>query len=271
MPFSNYINKVAVELEGIYIKKSIESLLKKTTTNNITIKEDGSIHINKGIETTIYKNRRICEESSNIAFGTIDDNTLVKVVPLLTKELIPEEPYSDPEDLEKWIVKYYPAAVNETCGMHVHTSFKSIKHYNNLMEEEFYLFFLENMNKFIKTYEGFEQYPIDKERFKSRLNGENRFTTKVFIPDYQCKKFKGNYYRYTQLNFSYKVHNTIECRLFPMFIRVETALDAVKVLIKTYCDYLDKIYKNNEKKEKLLITKTIPLTGGSNVHSNSVR
>jgi len=256
-----YIDKIAVELEGIYLKRSIEDLLTEEP-DDVKVKEDGSIHINKGIEITTYNNKTIRKEETNIAFGVLDENTPVeRAGGLLGRELVPRLPYSQLDDLKKWIIKYYPVAINETCGFHIHVSFKSIRHYNNLMEEEFYKFFLERMKNFANTYE-FDKHSNDKERLMYRLSGRNRFAAKVFIPDYQCKEMKGNYHRYTQLNFSYKVHNTIECRLFPMFTRVETALAAVEELIKTYCDYLDKLYKNQEKKEKAIITKSIPVTGG---------
>jgi hypothetical protein len=254
-----YIDKIAVELEGIYLKRCIEDLLTEEP-DDVKVKEDGSIHVNKGIEVTTYNNKTMRKEETNISFGVIDESIPVeRAGGLLGRELIPKLPYSDLEDLKRWIIKYYPVAINETCGFHVHTSFKSTKHYNNLMEEEFYKFFLEKMKNFANTIE----YSKDKERLIYRLSGWNRFARKAFIPDYQCKEMKGDYFRYTQLNFSYRVHNTIECRLFPMFTRVETALAAVEKLIETYNDYLNKLYKSQDKKEKAIITKSIPITGGN--------
>jgi len=267
-PLTTYIDKISVELEGIYLFKNINNT--HNLGSNVAVKSDASIHLSEGIICTKYNGENVNMERTNIAFGLVPPDTHIDEMQLESRELIPLKPFVRISALKDWIKTYYPVAINRTCGFHIHTSFKSIKYYNNLMEEEFYDFFISKMEEFgeiIKRNESKEYYNL----FVSRLRGKNRFARKVFIPEEQCKKRKGNYFRYTHLNFSYVDHNTIECRLFPMFENVETAFEAVDTLADIYTKYLDNIYSNGYGK-KIIMSKYVPIyeKGDSGVHSDSV-
>lgn len=136
----------------------------------------------------------------------------------------------------------YPTFVNETCGFHVHTSWKP-GDYSRLAEKRFW-------EHFCAFWAAVEAAPPkswtteDKKRFSLRLAGkstrgrEDSFCRKEFIPEAQIPiKGKGGN-RYTQLNYCFGAHGTIECRLLPKFESLQGALDAVTLLMQCFGDYL---------------------------------
>lgn len=106
------------------------------------------------------------------------------------------------------------------------------------MDPAFYSYFCECMMSFGKT------HLTKNDLYWDRLNGKNRFCTKKFNPEVQVnqsnKHGAANELRRTQLNYCFKLHGTIECRLFPMFSDIDTASKAILALLDCYESYLDK-------------------------------
>lgn len=142
------------------------------------------------------------------------------------------KPMSSLESIHIFIGKNWPTEVNPRCGFHVHVSFKNINFYAACMNSNFYKEFLQAMEQWGKD------YPCKNPNFWERLNNENRFCTRTFNPDAQVKLTGKNEARYTQLNYCYAFHKTIECRLFPGFKDYRTAQSAVKAFVEFIENYL---------------------------------
>jgi hypothetical protein len=145
-------------------------------------------------------------------------------------------PISDWQTISDWIFTTYPAAHNSSCGMHVHVSFKNRRDYARLMDPQFFEYFQERMRTW-GTRVGLPASHL----FWTRLDGFNTFCRKAFLPDQQAairSKHRSGGVRYTQLNYCFKVHGTIECRLFPVFKQPRIAASAVQELLSIYEDYL---------------------------------
>ena len=122
--------------------------------------------------------------------------------------------YKDFKMAWEFMRDYYPDTVNETCGFHVHISVKD-SDYVRLMEKSFH-------EAFLKWSEGIEKKynKIIPATFKSRKAGENKYCRTLFIPEQQAR---GTGDRYTQLNFCYTTHKTLENRMLPGCPKAETA------------------------------------------------
>lgn len=144
-------------------------------------------------------------------------------------------------EVEKWVKMYCPIEVNQTCGLHIHVSFKNLASYLCVMEQDFYDLFLIRMDEWGKK----EKLPA-AHQFWYRLKGNNHFCKRAFNPAAQVHtKTKGDH-RYTHLNYCYDMHGTIECRLFPGFKEPELIISAVNALVSCYEEYLEKNFKKLE-------------------------
>lgn len=150
-------------------------------------------------------------------------------------------PLDSMEDAAKWLSANYPQHVNESCGLHVHVSLANI-HYSRLMNEDFNNCFLNAMEDFwsrFRSEKGFDQ-------FRDRLDGQNHYCQKVFRPEDQLWRKEqygdrtGNnaHPRYSQLNYCFGRHGTMECRLFPCFPSVIHSIEAAKVFVTCINDFL---------------------------------
>lgn len=136
-----------------------------------------------------------------------------------------------PIEIPKWMAKCYPQHVNHTCGMHIHMSFKSLKHYSRLMTEEYPIT--------VRYYVGLwaKEIGLPKDHcIWERLIGGNEYCKTQFWPDLQIMSRKdhnrqrtGN--RYTDINYCFRSHNTIECRLLPMMPDAEKGASGLKLII----------------------------------------
>ncbi len=133
---------------------------------------------------------------------------------------------------EPWIRKYYPVAINHTCGMHVHMSFQRLLHYMYTMRSEYPATVIKEMKKWAE-----EQKLPQEHIIWERLAGQSDYCQFVYSgPDQILNKGKdydkrrvGN--RYSVINYSFGRTGTVECRLLPMFDNVELALSAIKRLM----------------------------------------
>ena len=137
--------------------------------------------------------------------------------------------------MPRWVRQNYPDVINSSCGFHVHVSLKRTVDYSLLMEQEFYSFFLARAKVF-----GEELYGQDRDLFLHRLSGHNTYCEARFQPDEQVWLSCKDSARYCHLNFCYALRGTLECRLFPMFQKHQTALEAARLLLWSIESYLHK-------------------------------
>ena len=129
-----------------------------------------------------------------------------------------------------WIRQFYPKFVNETCGLHVHMSFKSALHYMRLMSPRY----PETITAYMTEWANEER--LDKDHpIWARLKGNSEYCQPVFDADRQVRKTKKEYnhhdpdgHRYTMINYCHGTHGTLECRLLPMMETADQAVRAVQ-------------------------------------------
>ena len=143
---------------------------------------------------------------------------------------IPSPPL-EPEAIGAWIREYYPPHINETCGMHVHFSFKTPMAYQRLMVPEYDATVIDAFNKWATN-----NLPIDH-CIWTRLKGESPYCQHVFDADNQVlnnEKDRDQHrrgHRYTVINRCWSRIGTTECRLLPMMPTANLAVKAVEELM----------------------------------------
>lgn len=139
------------------------------------------------------------------------------------------------ENLEGFVFQHAPPFIDNSCGLHVHVSFKDkVGSFLALMDDSFWQLFQKRMFEWGKK----EKLP-ENHQFWSRLRGDNRFCKKMFQPSNQINLMQKSETRYTQLNYCYAMHGTIECRLFPAFSEPAKIMSAVYALVSCYEEFLD--------------------------------
>ncbi len=99
----------------------------------------------------------------------------------------------------------------------------------------FQKYFIEYLTKFGET------YPIQNNYFWNRIEDKNRFCRNRFDPDqiFLKKKIENDPGRYTALHYSFGLHGTIESRVLPTFVSVDTAIAALEATILAFESYLE--------------------------------
>jgi len=133
----------------------------------------------------------------------------------------------------KFIKDYYPDETNRTCGFHIHISLDE-RYYVMLMEKDFYDKFIIWAEKIGRKFS--KRLPAT---FMERVHGANTFCLNKFIPNEQVK---GNADRYTQLNYCYNDHKTLENRMFPGCKNAQTAF----FLLTQYLCFVENYLKNTK-------------------------
>lgn len=199
----NRIHRVGIELEGGW----------STIPRGMNLTHDGSVR-----------------------FRDIDVASLL--VPIRHAGELPSPPL-EVVQYPAWMKVYYPAAVNETCGMHVHLSFKSAFTYQQLMAPSYPATILAYITKWARR-EGLEEnHPL-----WPRLKGESVYCQHIFSADEQAStQVKGHDqhapgHRYTVINYCWSRYSTLECRLLPMMKTVEQGISAVQEIINITNAYL---------------------------------
>lgn len=138
-----------------------------------------------------------------------------------------------PFDWRSWVQSYYPTSVNDTCGLHVHVSFYNKVSYARIMDFEFYQFFLWYMTAW-----GERQKVPKSDAFWTRLAGHNHYCSRVHRPMQQVTDRGKGGRRYTQLNYCWSLHGTVECRLLPGFRDIQRGLAGIEAVLNSYELYL---------------------------------
>jgi hypothetical protein len=175
----------------------------------------------------------VVQRDGSVSFPAPASAAEQKKYPALIGE-VPSAPMQ-PKDMEKWVLESYPIAVNDTCGMHLHMSFRSALTYQRLMVEEYPATVIEYVRRWAETKDFPKTHPI-----WSRLGGKSEYCQHVFCPDEQALAQLKRYdhhekgHRYTAVNYRYgrRDGSTVEIRLLPMFEAATTAVEALKLLMK---------------------------------------
>ena len=158
---------------------------------------------------------------------------------------LPSPPLYSLDATAKWIRSYFYNATNETCGMHVHMSFKNLADYALMMDgKAFQDFLMENLYTWAQRNLG-SDHPIFP-----RLGGDNPMCELNYIPDDQIDKTEKGNERYNVLNFCYALHTTLEIRVLPSFETSDEAVGAV-----TYLSELVNTWLKGKRKRKLKKTR----------------
>ena len=139
---------------------------------------------------------------------------------------------SSPTYWGSWVRANYPQHVNDTCGMHVHLSFKTAFAYNRIMRAEYPATVVEEFKKWSKREDLAAEHPI-----WNRLAGKCRYCQLKFDADNQVINRDKDHnqdragHRYTVINYCWARYNTAECRLLPMMVDAPLATRAIQELI----------------------------------------
>lgn len=131
-----------------------------------------------------------------------------------------------------WLRQMHPHYVNETCGMHVHLSFKTAFAYNRIMRAEYPATVVAEFTKWAKKEDLPDTHPI-----WNRLAGKCRYCQLRFDADNQVSNREKDHnqerpgHRYTVINYCWARYNTAECRLLPMMANAEQSTRAIQELI----------------------------------------
>lgn len=170
-------------------------------------------------------------------------------------------------DFRLWMTKFYPQVVDHTCGMHVHVSFPNALLYGRCMSPKFPATIIASFRKW-----GEEEGLVKDHPFWPRIMGDNRFCKHEYEAELQVQPTGKDYdqrrlgNRYTAVNYCYGRTTTWECRLLPMFEKVEQGIRAVERLIQTTNAYLIATAKREPK-----ISQNIIIEDSGTFRENRVR
>jgi hypothetical protein len=138
--------------------------------------------------------------------------------------------------LNAWLTQHYPQAVNRTCGLHLHMSFKSPLIYQRLMDETYQKTVIEFTKRWAKDQVAAGKIKSNDPLFE-RLSGNAQYCQDQFWADSQAAQTSKSYnrnrpgHRYTAVNYCYGLHQTVEIRLLGMFPEASLAEAALNNLI----------------------------------------
>lgn len=142
------------------------------------------------------------------------------------------------EEVLKFTDENYPEIMDRSCGLHIHVSFTNKLAYMQLMSRTFYYkWFLPRAEKW-----GKDNQINEGSAYWVRLQGKKsgaKYCMKGFHAEKQSKlREKDGNLRYHHLNYCYKQHTTIECRLFPTFQKKELSIKAIEFFVNTCNEFL---------------------------------
>ena len=148
-----------------------------------------------------------------------------------------------PRAITSWVRRNQPDAFNKTCGAHMHVSTKSTSDYMCLTDHKFWKFFREKLAKW-----GNKQKFSKSHEFWKRLEGNNQYCKVEHTPEKQLHEGSN---RYTQINYCWSKHRTLEFRVLPIFETSDLQIEAFFQLIWMVENYLE----NNKDYKKVWAVK----------------
>lgn len=229
----NRIHQVGIELEGAWVHPP----------KRLAIHRDGSLQFPEFQQQVVGPPLPTPRQDRPTEI-TVDGVTLyigeVQSLPLL------------PASVEEFIRRAYPQHVNATCGLHVHLSFKNRFLYQRLMDSKFQDMMFRTITDWAEDEKFGPLHPI-----WHRLSGEHRQCKRWFAADRQIFVTRKIYdhdiphSRYTGVNYAWRLHGTIECRILPMFETPDQAVRGVNVVMRTTNQFLA---RNREKEKRYICT-----------------
>lgn len=161
---------------------------------------------------------------------------------------LPSPPLRSLDSVATWVRQNFYDECNDSCGMHVHMSFKNLADYALLMDgEEFQDHLLQGIREWADNNSHISSYhPIYK-----RLDGENDMCELNYCPDTQVIQEGKDSSRYNVLNFCYPLHTTLEIRVLPAFEDSYDAIDAINETSRLVNAWLKRNRKRTLKKTQL--------------------
>lgn len=155
-----------------------------------------------------------------------------------------------PAAMPRFMRKYYPHKVDKTCGMHVHMSFESVRHYAVLMDSHEYQ---DTVTEYLTRWAKAEGFP-ESHHIYERLSGKSVFCQRKFWPDMQYSAKKDHDqerpgHRYTIVHYCGR-QMTIEVRVLPMMDTVDQAIRGVKEVYNITNACLVVLGRKKEQKER---------------------
>lgn len=177
--------------------------------------------------TTIPKGLR---REDFIRDGSLDP--LQRAHPEAMVNELPSPPL-EPDAMAKWMRANWPQIIDETCGMHVHVSFKTSLAYSKVVREEYPGTIVEYFKRWAEN----ERIPKSNPIWP-RLEGKSTYCQHMFFGDLQIANTRKDHdkvrkgHRYTVVNFCWgRGIPTAECRLLPMFEDVEQGIRAMREVV----------------------------------------
>ncbi len=122
---------------------------------------------------------------------------------------------SPPLEMSKWVdwmKVHYPSHCNESCGLHVHMSFRSDLTYQRLMRRDYTTAIVDQLREWAKG----RRLP-SSHAIWGRLKGENKYCLPLYAPEKQATARQKSNSRYAVVNYCHGIHQTLEIRVLPMF------------------------------------------------------
>lgn len=138
-----------------------------------------------------------------------------------------------PNHVHEWIMTHHPTQVNQTCGLHVHMSFKDPSHYNRLVTPSYPATVLKYLAEWGERMKVPSAHPL-----WNRLAGRSEYCRAVYCDTEQIHRKRKDFdhhskdSRYTVIAYHWSRLGTVECRVLPMFEDPEQSANAVEEVIK---------------------------------------
>lgn len=151
-----------------------------------------------------------------------------------------------------WLATNFPHHVNDTCGMHVHLSFKTAFAYNRLMTPQYPATVVAEFRRWAT-----EQHLADNHAIWPRLANKSKFCQHKFFADEQVQQREKDHdqarmgHRYTVINYAYGRYSTVECRLLPMMATYDQSRAAVQELLDVTNAFLLALPNKREEKHRM--------------------
>ena len=221
---SRPIAKVGSEMEGGNDRHPIG-----VRNHDVTFHGDGSVHFNQGDGCPNGDCDCDDEEDRDCdhCYGECGCGSWQYIGEWVTRPI----PYTrNLKRFSKVIMDNYPKGVNDSCGGHIHMSFKNQLIYDLACDENLWIGLKNHLTHWGKTHLN----KIGYTKLMNRIHGVN-YCRNEFTPELQ---YTGNTTRYTQLNYCLGKHGTLECRILPMFSNAETYVSAVTEVIHYIEDWV---------------------------------
>lgn len=204
-----FIDKIGVELEGGWDERPTFYIMRNHLDSSVVGEaHDGSVRVNA---------------------SWVGE---VRVGPLEFKNLT---------EWQRVLKCMWPQHTNYSCGMHVHLSFKSIRHYDLLANSQVLWPMLR------ERLEVFQQknFKFANSRLAKRLKGDNQYCrTNRLGPETAWKQLRGDEDRYKAVNWcAFPQHGTLEIRVLPQISSPAKGL----AMIMTVTNVVEQVIKQELK------------------------